>query len=79
MGLPLTYMPFLIPHSERLTEKHSNSLWAQTLSCGIHTAPVVILSIFVLATLVKSSVGAFIKDSTKSFGEKKSKCVLFCY
>lgn len=63
-----TYIPFPIPHSEGLREEHSNSLWAQKLSCGVHVAPVVILSICVLATVVK----AFKKSFSSSDGAFKT-------
>lgn len=49
-----TYLPFLIPHGERLAEEHRGSLWARKLSCGFHVAPVVILSTCVRATVVKA-------------------------
>lgn len=58
-------------------EKYSTSLWVRTLSCGIHIFLVIILSAFVLAELMKLSVGVFIKDSTKSLLEKKNLNVVF--
>lgn len=54
LSLSPTYLPLLIPHSERLTEEHRGGLWAQKLSCGLHVAPVVILSICALEAVVKA-------------------------
>lgn len=66
-----TYLPLLTPLSEKRTEEHRGSLWAQKRSCGLPMAPVVIFSMCASnsgeSTFKNVSAvhleGAFIKNS----------------